>query len=42
MVAQDISETLEVVVGRFPGDGRQFGRPVLEEGGDVLDPGHLV
>ena len=41
-VAQDISETSEVIVGRFPGDGRHFGLPVLEEGGDLLDRGHLV
>ena len=41
-VAQDLSEAFKVVAGRFPGDGQQFGRPVLEEGGDLLDRENLV
>ena len=41
-VAQYLSETFEVVVGRFTGDGCQFGRPVLEEGCEILGRGNLV
>ena len=41
-VAQDLSEAFKVVAGRFPGDGRQFVRLVLEEGGDLLDRGNLA
>ena len=35
-VTQYLSETFEVVVGRLPCNGRQFGCPVLEEGGDLF------
>ena len=41
-VAQDLSEAFKVVAGRFPGDGQQFGRPVLEDGGDLLDRENIV
>ena len=41
-VAQDLSEAFKVVFGWFPGDGRQFNPPILEEGDDLLDCGNLV
>ena len=41
-VAQDLSEAFEVVVGRFTGDGKQFGRPILEDDGDLLDRVNIV
>ena len=30
----------EGIIGGFPGDGWQFGHPVLEEGSDILD--HVI
>ena len=41
-VAQNLSEAFYIFVGGFPGDGRQFGRPVFEEGGDLLDRVNFV
>ena len=40
-VSQDLLEAFKVIVGRFTSDGQKFGRPVLEESGNLLDCGHL-
>ena len=41
-VSQDLLEPFKFVVSSFTVYGWQFGRPVLEEGGDLLDHGQLV
>ena len=38
-VAEILAERFKVFVGRFSSDGREFIRPVIEEGGDLLDSG---
>ena len=39
-VAENFLKTFEVIVVQLPSDGWQFGRPVLEKGGDLFDRGH--
>ena len=34
---ENLLETFKVVVGRFFSDGREFGRPFLEEDGELLN-----
>ena len=41
-VASNLLDEFGVVVGGFFGDGRKFGRPILEEDGDLLNCGHFV
>ena len=39
-VDEKLAEMFKVAAGRFSSDGQEFGRPILEKGGDLLNRGH--